>query len=146
MKTLYIKIFKCFTYHFQKCMTTNHLNAYHNLHCSHAPRGNASTDALRPTVCLREKVCGEKFNAERRRKHSHGDRGNDNKNTQSNHQLCLCFAKQYNFTSNSSIFKTLYIAPLTPTFSKGGFGCSFKSSLAPLFQRGGFNALGVVSC
>ena len=37
-------------------MPTNHLNAYHNLHRSHAPRGNASTDALRPTVFLREKV------------------------------------------------------------------------------------------
>ena len=30
MKMLYIKIFSCFTYPFQKCMPTNHLNAYNN--------------------------------------------------------------------------------------------------------------------
>ncbi len=30
MKMLYIKISPCFTYHFKKCMPTNHLNAYNN--------------------------------------------------------------------------------------------------------------------
>ncbi len=29
MKTLYIKIFKCFKYPFHKCMPTKHLNKYH---------------------------------------------------------------------------------------------------------------------
>ena len=44
---------------------------------------------------------GEKLNAERRRQNSFGDRGNDNKDTEPNHQLCVCFAKKYNLTSNS---------------------------------------------
>ena len=30
MKMLYIKISPCFTYHFNKYMLTNHLNAYNN--------------------------------------------------------------------------------------------------------------------
>ncbi len=76
------------------------------LHRFHAPRWNASTDALRQTVCLREKVYGEKLNTERRRQHSHGDRGNGNQDTQSTAPV-VCIVKQYNLTRNSLMLKTL---------------------------------------
>ncbi len=39
MKTLYIKIFTCFTYPFHKCMPTNRLNAYNNALMGFPQRG-----------------------------------------------------------------------------------------------------------
>ena len=41
MKMLYIKISPCFTYHFNKYMLTNHLNAYNNTLMGFPQRGKA---------------------------------------------------------------------------------------------------------
>jgi len=41
MKMLYIKISLCFTYLLQKCMPTNHLNAYNNAPMGFPQRGRA---------------------------------------------------------------------------------------------------------
>ncbi len=41
MKMLYIKILTCFTYPFQKCMPTNHLNAYNNALMGFPQQGKA---------------------------------------------------------------------------------------------------------
>ncbi len=47
MKMLYIKISLCFTYLLQKCMPTNHLNAYNNAPMGFPQRGKGATGVFR---------------------------------------------------------------------------------------------------
>ncbi len=47
MEMLYIKISPCFAYHFQKCMPTNHSNAYNKSVIGFPQRGKGATGVFR---------------------------------------------------------------------------------------------------
>ena len=121
MKMLYIKISLCFTYLLQKCMPTNHLNAYNNAPMGFPQRGRAqqacSVVLTTSFVDRQNGLCAIFFTARSPDLHSCTafflNKGKIIKDTHSNYPVCLCFAKWYNPTSNYSILKTLYDLKVT---------------------------------